>query len=93
MTDRATKSGIAAEAQQKIYNKFKSKLAHEILVWVSNITEIKDLNTDGTVENFVEVSFVKGVESKMIKSKIKINFLIIKFLAFQRWYPSLQVII
>lgn len=56
MADRATKSGIAAEAQQKIYSKFEPILAKEILCWVANITEI-NINTDGTVQNFLEVTF------------------------------------
>ena len=55
MSARAAKSGIAAEAQQKIHSKFEPALAHEILCWVVNITGMKDLNTDGNVENFVEL--------------------------------------
>ncbi|KAI1722170.1 calponin homology (CH) domain-containing protein [Ditylenchus destructor] len=54
MADRAQKSGIAAEAQQKIYNKFEPPLAHEILAWISNLTS-EPINTSGEPENFTDV--------------------------------------
>ncbi|KAI1718688.1 calponin homology (CH) domain-containing protein [Ditylenchus destructor] len=54
MADRAQKSGIAAEAQQKIYSKFEPPLAHEILAWISNLTN-EPINTSGEPENFTDV--------------------------------------
>ena len=69
MSERASKSGIAAEAHQKIlrsginmkhsidlfiYSKFEPDLAAEILRWVSDITGEK-FDTNGDSANFCKV--------------------------------------
>ncbi|CAD6198904.1 unnamed protein product [Caenorhabditis auriculariae] len=52
--ERAEKSGIALEAQQKIHGKYDSNLATEILHWVKSVTN-ENFNPSGDVENFVEL--------------------------------------
>lgn len=51
---RAQKSGIAAEAQQKIHSKYDPELAAQILNWVASVTG-ENINTSGDVENFVSL--------------------------------------
>ncbi|EGT32821.1 hypothetical protein CAEBREN_09594 [Caenorhabditis brenneri] len=53
-SDRAEKSGIALEAQQKIYEKYDKNLAGEILQWVQDITG-QSFDTHGDADNFVKV--------------------------------------
>ncbi|CAL2029071.1 CBN-CPN-1 protein [Caenorhabditis brenneri] len=53
-SDRAEKSGIALEAQQKIYEKYDKNLAGEILQWVQDITG-QSFDTQGDADNFVKV--------------------------------------
>ncbi|EFO28134.1 CPN-1 protein [Loa loa] len=54
MTERATKSGLALEAQRKIQGKYDSELAEQLLEWVAQLTE-KNFSTSGDVTNFLEV--------------------------------------
>jgi len=53
-TDRAKKSGIAAEAQEKVFSKYDPERAKEILEWIAGITG-EGFETSGDVENFVRV--------------------------------------
>lgn len=59
MADRATKSGIAAEAFDKIQGKYDPDLASQILRWVTQITG-ESLNTDGSINNFISI-FQDGI--------------------------------
>ncbi|KRY22324.1 Myophilin, partial [Trichinella patagoniensis] len=52
---RADKSGIAAEAHAKIQSKYNCQLAEQILKWISDVSNQQDLNTDGSMENFINV--------------------------------------
>uniref|UniRef100_A0A646QDX5 Transgelin n=1 Tax=Hemiscolopendra marginata TaxID=943146 RepID=A0A646QDX5_9MYRI len=53
MANRATKSGLAAEAHDKIRKKYDSQQAAEVLEWVKVITG-EDINTSGEEHNFNE---------------------------------------
>jgi len=59
MSERATKSGIAAEAQSKIFSKFEPELSAVILRWVATITG-EQFDTNGNPANFCQV-FRNGV--------------------------------
>ncbi|RWS10187.1 calponin-like protein [Dinothrombium tinctorium] len=50
---RATKSGLAAEAQEKVNSKYDAALASEILNWIKTLTG-DDINTSGDRDNFYE---------------------------------------
>uniref|UniRef100_A0A1I7ZM55 Calponin-homology (CH) domain-containing protein n=1 Tax=Steinernema glaseri TaxID=37863 RepID=A0A1I7ZM55_9BILA len=52
--DRATKSGFALEAQQKVHSKYDEGLANQLLTWIAHITE-EMMDTTGSVENFVQL--------------------------------------
>uniref|UniRef100_A0A915DJ83 Transgelin n=1 Tax=Ditylenchus dipsaci TaxID=166011 RepID=A0A915DJ83_9BILA len=54
MAERATKHGIAADAQQKIFDKFEPILAQEVLMWISNLIG-ESFETNGDVDNFTDV--------------------------------------
>lgn len=54
ISERATKSGLAAEAFQKVHSKFEPILANKILEWISTVVDEK-FNTDGDVNNFFQV--------------------------------------
>ncbi|XP_045138343.1 myophilin-like [Portunus trituberculatus] len=51
--NRATKSGIAAEAQSKVEAKYSEQLAAECLEWIAAITG-KDVDPNGAMDNFYE---------------------------------------
>jgi len=51
--NRATKSGIAAEAQSKINSKYSEEQAAEVLEWIAVITG-KDFDKSGNMDNFYE---------------------------------------
>jgi len=53
-TNRATKSGFAAEAQRKVNAKYSEDLAKESLEWVAIITG-DSIETSGDMDNFYEV--------------------------------------
>ncbi|XP_050300742.1 myophilin isoform X2 [Anthonomus grandis grandis] len=52
-TNRAAKSGFAAEAQRKVNAKYSEQLASECLEWVRSITG-EDINTAGDMDSFYE---------------------------------------
>uniref|UniRef100_A0A914CUG4 Calponin-homology (CH) domain-containing protein n=1 Tax=Acrobeloides nanus TaxID=290746 RepID=A0A914CUG4_9BILA len=52
MSERATKSGIALEAQRKIHGKYDPQLAQQILEWVVDVSG-QQINTSGDVDNFL----------------------------------------
>jgi len=52
--ERATKSGFALEAQQKIYGKYDASIAAGLLSWIADTTGL-GFDTDGQLENFVRV--------------------------------------
>ncbi|CAB3407796.1 unnamed protein product [Caenorhabditis bovis] len=52
--DRAEKSGVALEAQQKIHGKYDQELASEILRWVQAVTG-QQIDTNGSITNFIEL--------------------------------------
>lgn len=52
-SNRATKSGFAAEAQRKINSKYSEELAQESLEWIKAITG-ENINTSGDMDNFYE---------------------------------------
>ncbi|XP_066955538.1 myophilin [Macrobrachium rosenbergii] len=52
--NRATKSGIAAEAQSKINSKYSEQQAVECLDWIALITGA-DISKSGDMDNFYEV--------------------------------------
>ncbi|TKR93828.1 hypothetical protein L596_008209 [Steinernema carpocapsae] len=54
MSDRAAKSGLALEAQQKIHSKYDEGLANQLLTWVAE-TIGEDLETSGSMENFQQL--------------------------------------
>ncbi|XP_042883212.1 myophilin-like [Penaeus japonicus] len=51
--NRATKSGIAAEAQAKVNAKYSEEQAAECLEWIAVITSA-DINKSGDADNFYE---------------------------------------
>ncbi|KAJ3662995.1 hypothetical protein Zmor_007307 [Zophobas morio] len=53
-TNRATKSGFAAEAQRKVNAKYSEELARESLEWIASITG-DGISTAGDMDNFYEV--------------------------------------
>ncbi|CAH1155716.1 unnamed protein product [Phaedon cochleariae] len=53
-TNRATKSGFAAEAQRKVNAKYNEDLARECLEWIVAITD-EPINVAGDMDNFYEV--------------------------------------
>lgn len=53
-SNRATKSGFAAEAQRKINSKYSEDLAQESLEWIKAITE-EDFSVSGDMDNLYEV--------------------------------------
>ncbi|XP_063234063.1 myophilin isoform X1 [Bacillus rossius redtenbacheri] len=53
-SNRATKSGLAADAYKKIQSKYSEELAQECLEWIREITQ-KDINTSGDPDNFYEL--------------------------------------
>ncbi|KAE9551304.1 hypothetical protein FO519_005484 [Halicephalobus sp. NKZ332] len=57
MAERATKSGIALEAQQKIHSKYDPQLAGQILRWVEQAGNFDGFPTGNTVEadEFIEL--------------------------------------
>uniref|UniRef100_A0A1W7RAU4 Transgelin n=1 Tax=Hadrurus spadix TaxID=141984 RepID=A0A1W7RAU4_9SCOR len=52
--NRATKSGLAAEAHSKIQAKYDPELASHLLVWLKDVMNI-DISTDGNPENFYAI--------------------------------------
>lgn len=73
-TNRATKSGFAAEAQRKINSKYSDELAAECLEWIRECTG-EPINTSGDMENFFEVlkdgvilcKLVNGLQAGSVK--------------------------
>ncbi|CAI5438311.1 unnamed protein product [Caenorhabditis angaria] len=53
-SDRAEKSGVALEAQQKVHDKYDTELAADILKWVQSVTG-QAINTSGDANNFIEL--------------------------------------
>nr|ACH56840.1 calponin/transgelin [Simulium vittatum] len=53
-TNRAAKSGFAAEAQRKINSKYSEELAQECLEWIKEVTG-ENINVSGDMDNFFEV--------------------------------------
>jgi len=51
--NRATKSGFAAEAHNKIMSKYSEPLAAECLEWINQIVD-ENINTSGDADNFYE---------------------------------------
>ena len=49
---RAKKSGLAAEAQQKVHGKFDSQFAQQIFGWISCVTG-ETLPTTGDINEFI----------------------------------------
>jgi len=54
MTNRATKSGLAAEAQSKILGKYDPEAGAQVLRWISDVSG-QTFDTDGSYENFIAV--------------------------------------
>ncbi|KAG8225560.1 hypothetical protein J437_LFUL002077 [Ladona fulva] len=52
-SNRATKSGFAAEAQRKINSKYSEELAQECLEWIKIVTG-EDINVSGDEDNFYQ---------------------------------------
>ncbi|XP_071514927.1 myophilin [Panulirus ornatus] len=52
--NRATKSGIAAEAQSKVDAKYNEEQAAECLQWIVEVTG-QELNVSGAADNFYEI--------------------------------------
>ncbi|KAK0425524.1 hypothetical protein QR680_009245 [Steinernema hermaphroditum] len=50
--ERATKSGFALEAQQKVHNKYDEVLGNQLLSWIA-LTTGEVMDTSGSMENFV----------------------------------------
>jgi len=53
-TNRATKSGLAAEAQRKILSKYNEDHARECLEWIQAVTG-ENLSTSGDMDNVYEL--------------------------------------
>ncbi|CAG9761486.1 unnamed protein product [Ceutorhynchus assimilis] len=53
-SNRATKSGFAAEAQRKVNAKYSEELAAESLEWINSVTG-ENVSTTGDMDNFYEV--------------------------------------
>jgi len=51
--NRATKSGLAAEAHAKVNAKYNEEAAAECLQWIKEVTG-EDINTSGDADNFYE---------------------------------------
>jgi len=54
MANRATKSGLAAEAQNKILGKYDSEMGAQVLQWVADVSG-QAIDTDGGHQNFCAV--------------------------------------
>ncbi|XP_030766054.1 myophilin [Sitophilus oryzae] len=73
-SNRATKSGFAAEAQRKVNAKYSEELASESLEWISKVTG-DNINTAGDMDNFYEVlkdgtllcKLVNAIQSGIVK--------------------------
>lgn len=50
---RAKKSGLAAEAQQKVHGKFDSQFAQQIFGWISEITGEPLHSNGGNIDEFI----------------------------------------
>ncbi|KAG8192987.1 hypothetical protein JTE90_028107 [Oedothorax gibbosus] len=50
--NRATKSGLAAEAHSKIQAKYDPALASQILLWMKDVMQLEDIDTSGDREPF-----------------------------------------
>jgi len=66
-SNRAPKSGFAAEAQRKINSKYSDELAAECLEWVKEITG-EPINTSGDMDNFFEVLKDGVILCKLVNS-------------------------
>jgi len=66
-TNRAAKSGFAAEAQRKINAKYSDELAQESLEWIKSIIDA-DFNVAGDMDNFYEVLKDGQVLCKLVNS-------------------------
>lgn len=53
--NRADKSGLSKEAQEKVLSKYNVNLTSEVLQWIATITGDEELNTDGSIENFTNL--------------------------------------
>lgn len=53
--NRADKSGLSKEAQEKVLSKYDVNLTSEVLQWIATITGDEELNTDGSIENFTNL--------------------------------------
>lgn len=51
---RATKSGLALEAQRKVHGKYDPELAGQIMEWIAK-TVGADMSTSGDIHNFLNV--------------------------------------
>jgi len=81
-SNRAPKSGFAAEAQRKINSKYSDELAAECLEWVKEITG-EPINTSGDMDNFFEVlkdgvilcKLVNSIKPGSVKKLTKVKWL------------------
>ncbi|KAF8778007.1 hypothetical protein HNY73_014782 [Argiope bruennichi] len=53
--NRATKSGLAAEAHSKIQSKYDPALASQILLWMKDVMGLEDIDTSGEREPFYQL--------------------------------------
>ncbi|XP_015929975.1 myophilin [Parasteatoda tepidariorum] len=53
--NRATKSGLAAEAHSKIQSKYDTALAGQTLEWMKDVMQLEDIDTSGDREKFYEL--------------------------------------
>ena len=64
-SNRAAKSGLALEAQNKLNSKYNEELAHEVLEWVQRYSG-EQFSTDGSMDNVYEVLSDGYVLGRMI---------------------------
>lgn len=53
--NRATKSGLAAEAHSKIQSKYDPQLASQLLIWLKDVMNLEDVDTSGDRETFYKL--------------------------------------
>jgi len=53
--NRATKSGLAAEAHSKIQSKYDTALASQTLIWMKDVMALEDIDTSGDREPFYQL--------------------------------------
>lgn len=74
---RASKSGLAAEAQEKVESKYDEELASSIMTWIKELTQDDTLSTDGSKDS-VHQALKNGIVLCHLVNAIKENSIPVK---------------